>query len=253
MSILIGSTGFVGGHLSKNFRFDQAVHRPNVEEIRGTETDLLICAGLPAEKWKAIQDPQTDFSNMADLSQILSSVRSKKAVLISTIDVYQPAVEVDESNPASLNGTNPYGRHRAWFEVFFKSNFPDSLVIRLPGLFASDVRKNLIHDLIHKKHTQIQNTNKDSKFQFFNVNQLWDMINFGIENKIQELNVTSEPITAQEIASIFHVELTSNSYQVTYDMRSNYAQNFNGKDGYFYSKEEVIAQISELKANQIHL
>lgn len=246
MSVLIGSTGFVGRHLLNSFHFDLAVHRSNVDAIKGEETELLICAGLPAEKWKANLNPELDFSNMTDLAQILSTVRSKKAVLISTVDVYQPAVNVRENNRPPLNGISAYGRHRAWFEIFFQSNFPDALVIRLPGLFAPDVRKNLIHDLLHKKIDQFQNINKHSRYQFFNLTEIWDIINFAVENKIPLLNVSSEPVVAQEVANLFDVELGTTAPEVAYDMRSVYANEFNGEGGYLFSKEKIIAQISEL-------
>jgi len=250
VSVLIGSTGFVGRHLLNGLHFDLAVHRSNVEEIKGKETELLICAGLPAEKWKANLNPELDFSNMSDLAQILSTVRSKKAVLISTVDVYQPAVHVQENNSPSLNGISAYGRHRAWFEIFFQSNFPDSLVIRLPGLFAPDVRKNLIHDLLNKKIEQFQNINKHSKYQFFNLIEIWKVINFAVENNISLLNVASEPVVAQEIANLFDVEFGTTAPEVTYDMRSIYANEFNGENGYLYPKERIIEQISELITTQ---
>jgi len=249
VSILVGSTGFIGRHLIEGFEFDLSVHRSNINEIKGKKTDLLICAGLPAEKWKANQSPEDDFLNMSNLAQILSTVRSKKAILISTIDVYQPAINVNENDSPSLNGISAYGRHRAWFEFFFKSNFSKSIVIRLPGLFAKDIKKNLIHDLLHKKSIQLQNVHRNSQFQFFNLTEIWNVINFSLENDIPMLNVTSEPIFAQEIASLFNVILGTNSPRIAYDMRSIYSSDFKGNNGYLYSKRNLIEQISELKEN----
>jgi nucleoside-diphosphate-sugar epimerase len=239
VSILIGSTGFVGGHLLKSHPFDQAVHRSNLGEIEGRETDLLICAGLPAEKWKANLDPQSDWSNMSNLAQMLGTVKSKKSILISTIDVYQPAIDVSENDQTSLNGVDAYGRHRAWFEVYFKMHFPDSLIIRLPGLFASDLRKNLIFDLLNRKTDQLKKVNKKSKYQFFNVADTWDVIQKCLSNNISTLNVTSEPVSAQEISKLFDVELGESSTELQYDIKSIYDDIFNGKRGYLFSKEKV--------------
>ena len=104
MSALIGSTGLVGGHLQKNFEFTHKYNRSNISEIQGLSTDLIICAGLPAEKWKANSDPESDWLNMANLAQNLSRVKAEKAILISTIDVYQPPVNVVENNPPTLSG-----------------------------------------------------------------------------------------------------------------------------------------------------
>jgi nucleoside-diphosphate-sugar epimerase len=252
VSILIGSTGFVGGHLLKGHSFDQAVHRSNLGEIEGRKTDLLICAGLPAEKWKANLDPQSDWSNMSNLAQILSTVKSKKSILISTIDVYQPAINVDENDQPNLNGLGAYGQNRAWFEVFFKSHFPNSTVIRLPGLYATDLRKNLIFDLLNDKKDQLKNVNKKSKYQFFNVNDTWDVIQKCLNNNISLLNVSSAPVTAQEIASLFDVELGATLKEVNYNVQSIHYKDFHGKNGYLYAKTKILEEIKNLKAKVVN-
>ena len=140
MSALIGSTGFVGGHLQKDFHFTHMYNRSNISEIQGLDTDLLICAGLPAEKWKANNDPESDWSNMVSLAQKISSVKADKAILISTIDVYQPALEVTEEDRPNYDGEGAYGRNRAWFESFFDSQFSNNIILRLPGLFANNLK-----------------------------------------------------------------------------------------------------------------
>lgn len=98
MGVLIGSTGFVGCHLGMMHGFQREVHRSNIGSIAGLKTDLLVCAWLPAEKCRANNDLAGDRTNMSGLAQILASVRAERAVLISTIDVYQPAIGVDETN-----------------------------------------------------------------------------------------------------------------------------------------------------------
>jgi len=251
MSVLIGSTGFVGGHLQNSMKFDQAVHRSSIREIEGIETDLLVCAGLPAEKWKVNQDSQSDLLNMSELAKVLSTVRSKKAVLISTIDVYQPAINVDENDWPSLNGVDAYGRNRAWFEIFFRLRFPDSIVIRLPGLFAPDLRKNLIFDLLNEKKDQLLNVNGNSQFQFFNMVEIWQLIKMCLNTNVAILNAASEPVSAQEIATLFGVKLGTAAPQVNYDMRSIHDKEFKGEDGYLYSKEKILSQISSLRVDRV--
>ena len=41
---------------------------------------------------------------MAALAQVLATVTARRAVLISTIDVYQPAIGVDEMDPPDFDG-----------------------------------------------------------------------------------------------------------------------------------------------------
>lgn len=247
MSILIGSTGFVGGHLQKDHEFDYKFHRPNIAEIKDLETDLLICAGLPAEKWKANKDPNTDWENVFQLAQMLTKVKAERAVLISSIDVYQPALNVTENDSPSFNGEGAYGRNRAWFETFFTSNFPHSTVLRLPGLFAGDLKKNLIFDLMNGRTDQFRNVNKNSLFQFFDVSKIWDVLDVCLESNLSVLNLATEPITAQEIADLFNVELTESGKIVQYDMRSIHAAAFKGKAGYIRSKYEILGEIAKLK------
>jgi dTDP-4-dehydrorhamnose reductase len=247
MSALIGSTGFVGGHLQKSFEFSHTYNRTNISEVEGLETDLLICAGLPAEKWKANMDPESDWWNMANLAQKLSSVSAVKAILISTIDVYQPPVDVTEDDKPNYMGDSAYGRNRAWFETFFVSQFSKSIVIRLPGLFADDLKKNFIFDLIHNRSDQVSNIHQDSKFQFYNLEGIWDLIHKCEENQISLLNVATEPVFAQEIADLFNVVLTKSENKIEYRMTSKHFKLFNGKNGFLQDKENVLAAISRLR------
>jgi nucleoside-diphosphate-sugar epimerase len=247
MGILIGSTGFVGSHLAAGYNFEYLVHRSDCHTIQGRSTNLLVCAGLPAQKWKANQDPTSDWLNMVQLAQVISTVCADRAVLISTIDVYQPALMVDEMSRPILDGPSAYGSHRAWFEVFFRSHFPNALVLRLPGLFAPDVRKNLIYDLLKCRTDQLTRVNPESTFQFFDVRKIWDVIMQSWSHGISLLNVSSQPVRAQNIATLFGVELHSRTEVVSYDMRSLHATHFGGSAGYLFSSEEILAGISQLR------
>jgi nucleoside-diphosphate-sugar epimerase len=247
MSALIGSTGFVGGHLQKCFEFTHRYNRSNISGIQGLATDLLICAGLPAEKWKANNDPVFDWVNMTHLAQLISTVKADRAILISTIDVYQPAINVTENDWPDLNGTEAYGRNRAWFEMFFRSHFPHATIIRLPGLFGADLKKNLIFDLLNGRKSQFMNVHKDSQFQFFDISLIWDVINKCLDNNLSVLNVATEPILAREIAGLFEEELYETEKKVSYDMKSLHSTIFKGNLDYLMSKNEIITRVLSLK------
>ena len=247
MDVLIGKTGFVGGHLSRQHNFDLEVHRTNIKQLTGTNTDLLVCAGIPAQKWIANHDPVSDWQNIANLAQVLASVNAKRAVLISTIDVYDKPYMVDEYNTPALNSSSAYGRNRTWFEFFFRAQFPESLILRLPALFALDVRKNLVHDLLHGKSDQWNQMNRHSNFQFFDTTQTWSIIQYAWRNNLSLVNVTSEPVSAQQVASLFGVSLGSENLAVSYDVRSRYANRFGGSNGYFYSEEDILEGIASLR------
>lgn len=247
MSALIGSTGFVGGHLQRKFDFLHKFNRSNISDIQHLNTDFLVCAGLPAEKWRANSDPETDWSNMADLAEKISSVKASRAVLISTIDVYQPAIDVTEIDKPNYNGVDAYGRNRAWFEMFFLANFEEANIIRLPGLFAQDLRKNLIFDLINNRKEQLMSVNPRSRYQFFNLEQLGNILDFSIESDIKILNVATEPVYANEIAEIFEQEFFGETLPVSYNMKTNFSAQFGGSNDYLFSKANIINDIYELR------
>ena len=247
MSILVGSTGFVGGHLQKGHSFEHQFNRSNIAKIENLETDLLVCAGLPSEKWKANKDPSSDWNNVLQLSQMLTKVKAENAILISSIDVYQPAINVTERDSPNYNGKEAYGSNRAWFEVFFKSIFSNAIVIRLPGLFGNDLRKNLIFDLINGRNDQVSNISGLSFFQYFNISGIWDIIDVCRRNNLSLLNLATEPVSAQEIADIFKIKLNNTAGVVTYDMRSLNDSVFGGVNGYLQSKEHILHEIEKLK------
>ena len=81
MNLLIGSTGFVGSHLRNQYSFEYQVHRPNVSSIRNGDFNLVVCAGLPAEKWRVEKEPESDWQNLKELAGVISTITAKQAVL----------------------------------------------------------------------------------------------------------------------------------------------------------------------------
>lgn len=247
MSILIGSTGFVGGHLQNGFNFDHKFSRSNISEMQNLETDFLVCAGLPAEKWAANENPKRDWDNMAKLTQSLATVKAKHGLLISTIDVYQPALDVTETSPPDYEGQEAYGRNRAKFEIYFRTNFPKSTIIRLPGLYGASLRKNFIFDLLNKRESQLARINKNSLFQYFDITKICGVIETCVDRELDLLNLATEPISAQAIADIFDFKLNENGKLVSYRMKTNYDQLFSGENGYVQSQKQVTDGIQKLK------
>jgi nucleoside-diphosphate-sugar epimerase len=243
----VGSTGFVGGHLARGREFSLAVHRSDLHRLAGAATDLLVCAGLPAEKWRANAEPQGDWANMADLAQTLATVRASRVVLVSTVDVYEKPQQVDEVDSPTFNAAPGYGAHRAWFETFVQARFDDVLVLRLPGLYAPDVRKNLVHDLLHGKVDQWQKVDAGSTFQFFDVTRIWEIIERAWQQHLTLLNVACEPVSAASVAAVFGERLVATGTPVHYDMRSIHAPAFGGTDGYLIDAPSALEGIAALR------
>ena len=116
---LIGYTGFVGSNLLRQMSFKDLYHSKNIEELGGKSYDLLVCAGAPAEKWKANQDPGKDLENIRRLMDCLGRAKARKIILISTVDVYPVPCGVDEDSRIDPVLANAYGGRESL--CFFKA------------------------------------------------------------------------------------------------------------------------------------
>ena len=243
---IIGYSGFVGSNLILQSHYDYFYNSKNIDDIQEKNFDLLVCSGAYAAKWIANREPAQDWENIQYLINCLRKVTSKKVILISTVDVYISPREVDEDTPIVLEGLHPYGKHRRELEVFIQDNF-DSLIIRLPGLFGLGLKKNIIYDFLHKN--MLNNIHKDSFFQFYNLDHIWQDIQIGIKQNLNLINFATEPTSVAEVAmEAFGFEFTNQPEQTPgfYDMRTKYNHLFSGnKLGYIYEKNQVLQELKQ--------
>ncbi len=147
--MLVGYTGFVGSNLAAAYDFTWKINSKNKEEAFGKNPDLLIYAGLRAEKFLANKDPEADMASIMEAMEQIKKINPKKLVLISTVDVYKDPVDVDEDTEIDVEGLLPYGANRYRLEQMVRKEWEDALIIRLPGLFGKNLKKNFIYDFIH--------------------------------------------------------------------------------------------------------
>lgn len=150
MNILVGKTGFVGSNLYENGNFDAAFHSVNIKDAYGVKPDLLVYAGLRAEKYLANQDPERDMGLIRQAEENISRIEPKRLVLISTIDVFRKPYLVDECSEINTESLQAYGGNRYKLEQWVETRFSDALIIRLPGLFGKNIKKNFIYDYIRR-------------------------------------------------------------------------------------------------------
>lgn len=148
-SMLVGYTGFVGSNIASKYDFTWKINSKNKEEAFGKKPDLLVYAGLRAEKFLANKDPGADMASVMEAFEQIKKIRPKKLVLISTVDVYKDPVNVDEDTAIDTDGLLPYGANRYQLEQMVRETWEDALIIRLPGLFGKNLKKNFIYDYIH--------------------------------------------------------------------------------------------------------
>lgn len=241
---LVGWSGFVGGNLLAQARFDDRYRREDVEGIADQDYGLVVCAGLPAEKWRINQDPATDLANLERLEAALGRARIHHLVVISTVDVYPDPSGVDESTPIDESRLQPYGLHRRMFERWALERF-DTTVVRLPGLFGTGLKKNAIFDLIHANRLDLLHA--DSSFQFYPLERLWTDIGIVLEHGIPVANLATEPVTVAEVGEAilgrpFDGRPTDRS-PVAYDMRTTHAAAFGREGSYLLTRLECLEGI----------
>jgi len=149
MKALVGYTGFVGSNIYAAGDFDAVYNSKNIQEAYGTEPDLLIYSGLRAEKYLANNSPEKDMELIYQAEENITKIAPKNLVLISTIDVFKNPMGVDENSGIDTENLHAYGLNRYRLELWVREKYPDALIIRLPGLFGKNIKKNFIYDYIN--------------------------------------------------------------------------------------------------------
>lgn len=148
MKALVGYTGFVGSNIYEAGEFDRVYNSKNITEAFGTHPDVLVYAGIRAEKYMANAEPQRDLDSIYEAEENISRISPKRLILISTIDVLDNPYGTNEDTEIDASSLQPYGANRLILEKWVRTNYPDALIVRLPGLFGKNIKKNFIYDLI---------------------------------------------------------------------------------------------------------
>jgi nucleoside-diphosphate-sugar epimerase len=242
-SCLIGHTGFVGSNLARQHRFDATYNSTNIESIAGEEFDLVVCAGVRAEKWIANKDPDADRQGIDRLVKSISSATARRAVLISSVDVFKSPIDVDESTPITTDGLHAYGINRYHLEQFFGDRF-ESVVVRLPGLYGPGIKKNVIHDFLHAHETE--KIDSRGVFQFYGLQRLWSDLQIAIANRLETVHLPTEPVSVHDVVrAAFGRELTNHvaDRPARYDVHTRHATLFGGMGDYLETKTAELEGI----------
>ena len=246
---IIGSSGFIGSQLSLRSTPLGLYGRKNIHMLHKSNHDLLICAGAPAEKWKANLDPIVDGQNLRELANAISKSGAQKTVLISTIDVLGHNSRKSEDSLIDEIGLEPYGFNRLKLEQEVQSMFPETLVVRLPGMFGPGLKKNIIFDLLHSR--PLPNINPESSFQWYDVRALWGHLLCALHSDLNLVHMATEPISVKDLLMELAPERLrelDNSIIPTrnYEMETNFAQIISGRSGKFlYSTSEIMCSIKD--------
>jgi hypothetical protein len=149
MDILVGYTGFVGSNIALQHKFEGLYNSKNINEAFENDVDLCIYSGIRAEKFLANKEPNSDMEIIQNAIENIKKINPKKLVLISTIDVFMNPNGADEDKIVKTEGLHAYGYNRFLLEQWCSQNIENCSIIRLPGLFGQNIKKNFIYDMIN--------------------------------------------------------------------------------------------------------
>ena len=104
---------------------------------------------MRAEKYLANSEPERDLAAVDEAFANIVKIAPKCVVLISTIDVYDSPKSVTEYTAIDSARLQPYGLHRLQLEKKVEEYFDRRLIIRLPGLYGENLKKNFLFDLMN--------------------------------------------------------------------------------------------------------
>ncbi len=241
---LIGHTGFVGSNLLLQTDFTDVYNSKNIDEIGDKKYDLVISAGNSSLMWMANKEPEKDLKNIHTFINSIKNVRAKRFILISTVEVYDNSLHVNEDSIIDENKLTPYGLHRLHLEKFIEQTFNTHSIIRMPNLYGENLKKNFVYDLIH--NNRLDFTHKDSIQQWYNLKHLWKDIQTAMTNDLSVINFAVEPISCHELAKytlgITFTTITKNLPR-KYDMQCKYGKLFHSHSPYLYAKTDTLKEL----------
>lgn len=244
--VLLGYTGFVGQNLLRQRPFDLCVNRSNIADLKGVHADLLVVSAMPAEKWRANQNPDEDLANLRRLQASLTGVSAKRVVLISTVDVYPHPHGVDEDATIKEALQQPYGAHRLRLEQWVRERFERCTIVRLPGLFGPGLKKNVLFDLLHGHQTQL--IHMDAQFQWYPIMRLAEDIEQALAHDLSCVNAAVEPVRTKDIVDRFFPGMDLQAQPqppARYGITSRHSALFGGQSGFWLSRDQVLESIGE--------
>jgi hypothetical protein len=244
MKLLIGNTGLVGQTIKQFETFDYEFNSKNLHTFGDLAKDgnelFLTC--LPATKWMVNKNLTADVQNINNIISVISKFHYSKITLISTIDVYNdsPLSSNEDYNP-NISKLS-YGNNRYLFELMVREmvKCDDLKIFRLPALFNSLIKKNVIYDLIHNNN--VDQINQNSYYQWYNLDNLYNDINsFSTQYPNESsFNLFTEPIYTSDIVELFpeYIDKVQNGSKVTYNYHTKFG-------GYISNKNKVLNEIKQ--------
>ena len=98
-------------------------------------------------------------------------------------------------------------------------------------------------------------TDSRSEYQYFNLGNLWSIINKAMENNIRLLTIATEPVLSSELYEYIYNKPFNNECATNYPvehLKSIYAPVFGGENGYLYGKQQLLEDIKSFINKQMN-
>lgn len=250
---LIGYSGFVGSNLRTQETYTDFFNSANFRELSGRAFNEVTCAGISAVKWLANKEPEKDWAGIRALLDVLETVRIRRFVLISTIDVYpDPSKALAEDAVLEGLSNHSYGSHRLAIEKWVSERFEDHLIVRLPALFGPGLKKNYLYDLLN--NNGVDKINPAAEYQWYPVDRLSDDIARADAEEIRLVNLFTAPLTMRTIADSFFPDASvgpTDEPAPVYNLRTRHASIFGGHGGFIMNAESVISALARYVADEL--
>ena len=142
-------------------------------------------------------------------------------------------------------------RIQKYEELFADSDLAGLYQDRGDGFFkciakTKEDKKKLRSYFEKKGFSALNFTDSRSEYQYFNLGNLWDVINKAIEKDIRLLTIATEPIYSSELYEYIYKKPFKNECAASYPvehLKSIHAEIFGGKGGYLYNKQQLLEDI----------
>ena len=245
---IIGAKGMVGQNLVDLYSGDSnvfSITRENIESYKDFKFDSIFIAAADGRKYIANKEPYLDLISIMKLINTVRYYDADKIILISTVDVYNTEMNSGNENTNLTIRSPSYGSNRLQLEFALRGLFKEKLlVIRLQGLIAGNLKKNILFDI--KNNRALGNFSNDTTFQFYPLNRLRMDIDAVLTMEIRLCNLSAEPISIKELFSIINRKLKFSKREpiisANYNVKSLH-KCCDNDNGYWINKSTVISEI----------
>ena len=257
---LAGSRSPLTASLRAQMRFDVEVHRQDLTTLLDDRYDLIVCAvpGVPLDRDGQV-DPEQDHRELIQLARVLSHVRTRHLVVLSTVAVYGELPVADETSDVDAVGGESWARHRYWFEQKLREHHPSVVVLRVPLVFGPWLQGP--SELLElERGSMPSGLPLDAALQCYDASRLASDLDRAVSAGLPLANLVGEPVPVPELARVcFGTELAVPPLDQTWersdggvptgvrrgtDVRTVHAEVFGGTGSYVMDRCDTIDAVA---------